>query len=56
MINPTVRLKEISGPTSINPPYVNVTPDFMLTFGTLGPSVPIRDVMDIHSPTLCYTY
>lgn len=50
------RLYEITGRSTINPPYVNVTLDFLLIMTPLGPTVPIREVMDIHSSPSCYTY
>ena len=56
MLDPKTRLYEISGPTTVNPPFVNVTLDFVLTSGVLGPPLPIRDVMNIYHPSLCYTY
>ena len=56
MLDPEKRLEAISGPTTVNPPFVNVTLDFMLAIGVLGPLLPIRDVMNIYHPSLCYTY
>ena len=56
MLDPEKRLHEISGPTTVNPPFVEVTLDFMLTSSTLAPPIPIRDVMSIFHPSLCYTY
>ncbi|KAG2011696.1 tyrosinase central domain-containing protein [Coprinopsis cinerea AmutBmut pab1-1] len=55
--NPVKRLYEISGRAITNPPFTNITLDFPLQFDTLVPRpVPVRDVMDIHSEPLCYTY
>jgi tyrosinase len=50
------RLLEISGRSTPNPPYQNVTLDFMLEMGNQARNVPIRNVMDIHDDTNCYTY
>ncbi|KAJ3515550.1 hypothetical protein NLJ89_g1689 [Agrocybe chaxingu] len=51
------RLYEVSGRSTTTPPFRNITLDFIIEMGeSLGPSVPIRDVMDIHSPPNCYTY
>ncbi|KAL0948838.1 hypothetical protein HGRIS_008961 [Hohenbuehelia grisea] len=50
------RLKDISGRTSIDPPFVNVTLDFKLNLGVLAPAIPIRDVMDVRNSPLCYQY
>ena len=47
---------EISGSATTVPPFVNVTLDYPLQMGTLGPTVPIRDIMDIWSVPNCYTY
>lgn len=37
-------------------PYKNITLDYPLDFGQLGGVVKVRDVMDITSSGLCYTY
>jgi len=50
------RLYEISGYTTSTPPFTNVTLDYPLQMGTIGNTVPIRTVMDIHSEPNCYTY
>jgi tyrosinase len=50
------RLYEISGRSTTQPPFHNVTLDYPLLMGTLGPNVPIRDVMDIWTTPNCYTY
>ena len=50
------RLFEISGRSTTDPPYQNVTLDFELEMGNQAPKVPIRDVMDIHDGSNCYTY
>ena len=49
------RLFQVSGNTSISSPG-NLTLDYLLQMGNLGPTVPVRDVMDIHSEPYCYTY
>ncbi|KAF8802282.1 tyrosinase [Phlegmacium glaucopus] len=50
------RLYEISGRSTPDPPYQNVTLEFELEMGNLAPNVTIRNVMDIHSDSNCYTY
>ncbi|KAF8954698.1 tyrosinase [Flammula alnicola] len=50
------RLYEISGRSTLVPPLHNVTLDFTLHMGSLGSTVPIGEVMDIHSEPNCYTY
>ncbi|CAA7268245.1 unnamed protein product [Cyclocybe aegerita] len=52
----SAHLYEISGRSTPDPPFQNVTLDFVLPFGELGSSLPIRDVMDIHASPNCYTY
>jgi len=50
------RLYEVSGRTSITPPYGNLTFSYPLQMGNLGPTLPVRDVMDIRKEPSCYTY
>ena len=50
------RLYDISGHSTTTPPFENVTLTFGLEMGRLAPTIPIRDVMDIHQPPFCYTY
>ncbi|KAG5635596.1 hypothetical protein H0H81_010667 [Sphagnurus paluster] len=56
MVDPQTRLFDISGRTSVDPPYQNVTLDFMLDMGGVAPHVPIRKVMDIRRKPGCYVY
>ena len=49
------RLKDISGRSTVDPPYKNVTLDFPLEMANLAPRLPIRDVMHI-TGGLCYDY
>ena len=56
-MDPSSRLYQVSGRSSITPPYYqNVTLDFGLDMGGFAPTKPIREVMDIHSGPMCYTY
>jgi tyrosinase len=48
------RLTDISGQSSVDPPFKNVTLDYQLKMDVLAPLVPIRNVMDVRS--LCYNY
>ncbi|PPR08304.1 hypothetical protein CVT24_000763 [Panaeolus cyanescens] len=50
------RLFEVTGRSTVDPPYTNITLDFILDVQTLGPAVAIRDIMDIQSSPGCYTY
>jgi tyrosinase len=47
---------EIGGPTSINPPVVNLTKGFRLQMGNLGPTVSVGAVLDIYEKPNCYSY
>jgi tyrosinase len=51
------RLNQVGGPVE---PFdysgKNVTLDFEVDIGALAGSVKLRDLLDIHGPTLCYTY
>ncbi|TEB33130.1 hypothetical protein FA13DRAFT_1754234 [Coprinellus micaceus] len=55
-MKPVKRLYAITGRSTVYPPYSNVTLDFKLDFGSLSPSVAIRDVMNIHAEPGRYTY
>ena len=50
------RLKEISGRSTITPPFQNITLDSKLEMGDFEASLTIREVMDIHREPSCYTY
>ena len=50
------RLFDISGHSTPDPPFSNITLDFKLDMGNLAPNITIRDVMDIHDQLNCYTY
>lgn len=50
------RLYEISGRSTITPPFQDVTLAFGLEMGELGPTIPIQDVMNIHQKPSCYAY
>nr|AIO05492.1 tyrosinase [Hypsizygus marmoreus] len=51
------RLFDISGRSTVDPPYQNVSLVFPLEMGVLAPLLPIRKVMDIlHGDSLCYQY
>jgi tyrosinase len=56
MADPRKRLREVSGRSTGDPPYKNITLDFKLKMGTLAEKVPIGDVMDISLDPLCYKY
>ncbi|KAJ7705510.1 monooxygenase [Mycena rosella] len=55
-MNFSFRLDEMSGRSTRDPPYVNVTLNFELDMLMLAPTVTIREVMDIRNPLLCYIY
>ncbi|KAF7338726.1 Tyrosinase central domain-containing protein [Mycena sanguinolenta] len=50
------RLFDVSGRSSVDPPFVNITLAFELKMLNLAPLVPIRDIMDPRSEPLCYRY
>ncbi|KAJ7669374.1 tyrosinase [Mycena polygramma] len=50
------RLFDVSGRSSVDPPFVNITLSFELKMLNLAPLVPIRDIMDPRSEPLCYIY
>lgn len=50
------RLYAISGRSSVDPPFMNVTLDFNLKMNGLAPLVQLREVMDIRNELLCYEY
>ncbi|KAJ7597583.1 monooxygenase [Mycena floridula] len=54
--NLTHRLYAMSGRSSVDPPFKNVTLDFQLKMVGLAPLIAIREVMNIESHPLCYTY
>ncbi|KAL0579507.1 hypothetical protein V5O48_002491 [Marasmius crinis-equi] len=54
--DPKERLYLIDGPTTIDPPYEEVTLDFLLKTEGLAPLTPVRQVMDTGNDLLCYTY
>ncbi|KAF8802803.1 Di-copper centre-containing protein [Phlegmacium glaucopus] len=55
-VDPDRRLYDVSGRSSTTPPYQNITLDFGLDMGSFAPTKPIREVMDIYSEPMCYTY
>ena len=50
------RLYDISGRNSSSPPYGNVTLSYPLEMGDIGPTIPIRDVMDTRKAPSCFIY
>ncbi|KAJ7322965.1 tyrosinase, partial [Mycena albidolilacea] len=50
------RLFDVSGRSSVDPPFVNITLAFQLKMRNLAPLVSIRDMMDPTSEPLCYRY
>jgi len=50
------RLTDISGRSTVDPPFTNVTLAFQLKMSNLANLVTIGDVMDIRTPLLCYNY
>ncbi|TFK18975.1 Di-copper centre-containing protein [Coprinopsis marcescibilis] len=55
-VKPAKRIYEVSGRTTVDPPFHNVTLDFSLRFNTLASPIRVRDVMNIVSNPLCYIY
>ncbi|KAF8201276.1 monooxygenase [Mycena galopus ATCC 62051] len=55
-LNFSSRIQEMSGRSTADPPYTNVTLDFELDMLTIAPTVTIREVMDIRNDLLCYMY
>ncbi|KAJ7472390.1 tyrosinase [Mycena galericulata] len=55
-MNLSSRIEEVSGRTTADPPYANVTLDLELNMMMLAPTVTIREVMDIRNDLLCYIY
>jgi hypothetical protein len=53
---PSKRLYEISGRSTVNPPYRNVTLAYQLKTFNLAPPVTIAQVMDTTNPLLNYVY
>jgi hypothetical protein len=55
-MNLSSRIDDMSGRSTVDMPYVNVTLDFELGMMKLAPTVTIREVMDIRNALLCYVY
>ncbi|KAJ2921487.1 hypothetical protein H1R20_g15607, partial [Candolleomyces eurysporus] len=56
MADPTNRLYALSGPTTQNPPFTNITLDFKMPFTTIAQPLAVREVMDIESEPSCFQY
>ncbi|KAL0569491.1 hypothetical protein V5O48_012473 [Marasmius crinis-equi] len=57
MADPDNRLHDISGRTTIDPPYQNLTLDFPLKNAGLAPlTESVASVMDLRNELLCYSY
>lgn len=50
------RLYEVDGPTSMTPPYGHLTLSYPLEMGSVGPSLPVGDIMDTRKNHSCYIY
>jgi len=50
------RMYEMTGRSTVYPPFSNVTLESPLYMPNLGPTVKIGDIMDIRSAPSCYTY
>ncbi|KAG5641311.1 hypothetical protein DXG03_005544 [Asterophora parasitica] len=55
-VDPQQRMYEISGRSTVDPPYEDVTLDFPLDMDKLARQVRIADVMNIEGGVLCYRY
>ncbi|KAF7369148.1 Tyrosinase central domain-containing protein [Mycena venus] len=55
-MNFSSRIADMSGRSTVDPPFVNVTLDFGLDMMAIAPKVTIREVMDIRNDLLCYIY
>ncbi|KAF7364338.1 Tyrosinase central domain-containing protein [Mycena sanguinolenta] len=55
-MNFSSRLEDISGPSTVNPPYEDVTLDFELDMMMLAPPVTIREVLETPNQLLCHIY
>ena len=56
MADPARRMDQITGRSTINPPYRNITLEDYLDYEQFAPKLQIKDVMDISSEPLCYVY
>ncbi|KAF7324633.1 Tyrosinase central domain-containing protein [Mycena kentingensis (nom. inval.)] len=50
------RITDVSGRSTVEPPFTDITLDFELDMLGLVPTVTVREVMDLDSESLCYTY